>query len=682
MTRTCSTQRVLGVVLAVIVCGVASVASAQFAPSTQVTDGSGGYTSPEIVRIANDFVAIGTTSNGFIYHLNTAVGLPASAQLVTPQAQGDISLAAAAGFLEYLVYTQEDGSGGPGERDIRVATNASGQFTFLEAITADGIDDRDPSLHFDPVGSRHVTWVAVNAGVTNIRYQQDSSPIEELGAGDVPYVTGVGGGEVVVTYLRNGDLFSRHIIGTGRQPESLLLDTAQPITAYAVRGEGSVLRIVTVEGGALFYREAPVGSPLGASQSLTTGPVSGTPALDIRSTGDAMVVWEQSGSILWSLETGASFSPGAALSSQPGASSPSVVVDSLDYAHVSYLAGGEVWMTNDVPAPVAEFSVSGASGVLPVEISLVNSSSGVIQFYDWDFGDGTTSSQQNPQKTYFEPGVFDIALTVRGPGGEDTFTISNAANTQTPPNVLEIADIVAFSGQPVSQPLLASHPDPLHGFQCAIRYDELVTPFTEVNFTGTGVASLLPEFVIANIFPSGAESNLIIAVIFDYAPPFDGRTLNPGIKQTIANLIYTVPFGLPFGTSGAIEFIDGLGTPPITNRFSTVFAESVAPYLLAGSCTIDAQPQFIFTRGDANYNLSVDIADAIFMLGFLFSGGPAPVCPDSADANDDGSLNIGDSIYILGFLFANGATLPYPFPGLGIDPSADSLGVCSPSPTP
>ena len=44
MTRTCSTQRVLGVVLAVIVCGVASVASAQFAPSTQVTDGSGGYT--------------------------------------------------------------------------------------------------------------------------------------------------------------------------------------------------------------------------------------------------------------------------------------------------------------------------------------------------------------------------------------------------------------------------------------------------------------------------------------------------------------------------------------------------------------------------------------------------------------------------------------------------------------
>ena len=682
MTRTISTQRVLGVVLAVIVCGFGTRATAQFAPSTQVTDGAGGYTAPEIVRIANDFIAIGTSANGTIYHANTAVGGPAVPELVSPQAQGQISLAAAAGFLEYLVYTQEDSSGGPGERDIRVATNGAGLFTPLVNVTADDIDDRDPQLHFDATGARHVVWVADNAGVTTVRYQQDDMPIEDLGSGDFPAVTGVGGGDVVVTYLRGGDLFSRHIIGTGRQPEVLLLDATAPISEYAVSGAGGILRIATVEAGALAYREGAVGSPLSAPTNLSAGPVVGAPAIDVDSAGDTFLVWAEGGSLLFSKEAGGTFPPAAALPSEAGASAPAVVIDSLDFVHVAYLSGGEVWMTNDVPAPTAEFAVTGGSGVLPVEISLVNSSSGVIQFYEWDFGDGTTSSQQNPLKVYFEPGVFSISLTVRGPGGEDTFTVSNAANTQTPPNVLEIADIIAFSGQPVSQPLLASHPDPLFGFQTAIRYDEGVTPFSEVTFTGTGVASLFPEFVVANINPNGASSELIIAVIFDYNPPFDERTLEAGIEQTIANLIYTVPFGLPLGTSAAIEFVDGLGTPPITNRFSTVNTESIAPYLLAGSCTVDAQPQFIFMRGDANYNLGVDIADAIFMLAFLFSRGPEPVCPDSADANDDGQLNIGDSIYILGFLFANGPTLPYPFPGLGIDPTEDSLDACNPSPNP
>jgi len=244
--------------------------------------------------------------------------------------------------------------------------------------------------------------------------------------------------------------------------------------------------------------------------------------------------------------------------------------------------------------------------------------------------------------------------------------------------VIEIADIVAFGGQPVIQPLLATHPDDLQGFQASIRYDENVTPIEEVNFTGTQVEALTPEFVATNFYPGGEESALIVAVIFDFLPPFDGRSLEAGLKQTLGNIQYTVPFNLPLGTVGQIEFIDGLGTPPINTRFVPLDASSVSPYMLSGSCTVDAQPQFLFIRGDANYNQSVDIADAIFVLAFLFSGGSAPSCPDSADSNDDGAINIGDSIYVLSFLFSAGPTLPYPFPGLGIDPTEDSLSFCNP----
>ncbi len=80
----------------------------------------------------------------------------------------------------------------------------------------------------------------------------------------------------------------------------------------------------------------------------------------------------------------------------------------------------------------------------------------------------------------------------------------------------------------------------------------------------------------------------------------------------------------------------------------------------------------------SNYNQSVNIADAIFLLDYLFIGGVASVCPDAADSNDDGSLNIGDAINLLNFLFSNGETIPYPYPGYGIDPTPDGLAGCLP----
>ena len=59
--------------------------------------------------------------------------------------------------------------------------------------------------------------------------------------------------------------------------------------------------------------------------------------------------------------------------------------------------------------------------------------------------------------------------------------------------------------------------------------------------------------------------------------------------------------------------------------------------------------------GDANGDQGVNIADAIYLLGYLFAGGPAPACMKAADTNDDNGVNIADAISILGYLFAGGS---------------------------
>jgi len=81
-----------------------------------------------------------------------------------------------------------------------------------------------------------------------------------------------------------------------------------------------------------------------------------------------------------------------------------------------------------------------------------------------------------------------------------------------------------------------------------------------------------------------------------------------------------------------------------------------------------------FKRGNVNGDDRMNIADAIFILGYLYSGSQAPTCLDAADANDDGAVDIADAITLLDHLFGESGPLPEPFGACGIDPTADELG--------
>lgn len=75
-----------------------------------------------------------------------------------------------------------------------------------------------------------------------------------------------------------------------------------------------------------------------------------------------------------------------------------------------------------------------------------------------------------------------------------------------------------------------------------------------------------------------------------------------------------------------------------------------------------------FIRGDANGDDQVDLADAIWLLNYLFRDGLQPPNFDAADADDSGSLDVTDVIYIVDWRFNSGAPPPPPFPSPGVDP--------------
>ncbi len=70
-----------------------------------------------------------------------------------------------------------------------------------------------------------------------------------------------------------------------------------------------------------------------------------------------------------------------------------------------------------VVLPVALFNANPLSGIVPLTVDFTDQSIGVVQTWNWTFGDGGTSSEQNPSHIYDEAGAYTVSLTVIGPDG-------------------------------------------------------------------------------------------------------------------------------------------------------------------------------------------------------------------------------------------------------------------------
>jgi PKD repeat protein len=89
------------------------------------------------------------------------------------------------------------------------------------------------------------------------------------------------------------------------------------------------------------------------------------------------------------------------------------------------------------PVPVAVFTFTGDNKPSPCIVSFSNTSTDAST-YLWNFGDGTTSTDQNPTHTYTisQGGSFTVVLTSTGKGGSNLATKSLTIQSQ--PTSLEI----------------------------------------------------------------------------------------------------------------------------------------------------------------------------------------------------------------------------------------------------
>ncbi|MDB5195638.1 MAG: hypothetical protein JWP88_8 [Flaviaesturariibacter sp.] len=90
--------------------------------------------------------------------------------------------------------------------------------------------------------------------------------------------------------------------------------------------------------------------------------------------------------------------------------------------------------------PSANFTSDITSGCAPIVVNFQDQSIGSPTGWQWDFGNGSTSTRQNPSTTYITPGTYTVTLTVTNANGSHTTTKTNYITVYNEPVAAFITD--------------------------------------------------------------------------------------------------------------------------------------------------------------------------------------------------------------------------------------------------
>jgi hypothetical protein len=209
---------------------------------------------------------------------------------------------------------------------------------------------------------------------------------------------------------------------------------------------------------------------------------------------------------------------------------------------------------------------------------------------------------------------------------------------------------------------LANNPEPLQGWSFGVGSDPRSIVPRDANIEGTATKALNggagPDFLHLAILDDG--SGVVMGVVIDAVDSANlAGVLPPGRGHRLLNIEYAEgPDGVP-GEAYPVRYTSSLGDPPVQVLF-VVAGFEVVPGTLPGWVSFKG-PEYL--RGQT------DISDARHMLDYLFLGGRTPGCLEASNANGSTQLNIADPIYLLQFLFGGGPRPPFPYPTCAFAPA-------------
>jgi len=309
----------------------------------------------------------------------------------------------------------------------------------------------------------------------------------------------------------------------------------------------------------------------------------------------------------------------------------------------------------------SDFSFTPSNPTTQTNITFTDRSSGNITSWFWNFGDGTSSTLQNPVKRYTIGGNYPVTLTVSTSTGLQSIN-SHAVSvtTATPatppvsaafsisPSTAAVRANVAFTDQSTGSPTswqwsfgdgaTSNAQNPTHAYATQGSYGVSLTVFNATSSsTASHVVTILPPTAYRSLVPAAAQTNGVGGSVwrteltlfnggsepasgqFTFIPgggaPVLTRALFLGVNQSItfANALNDL-FGLSNGAGAiAIEASSATTTPAIRVTSRTFTTGSVGTYgQSVPNVSGDEQTSTLLLTGlesDANFRTNIGLVN-------------------------------------------------------------------------
>jgi PKD repeat protein len=245
--------------------------------------------------------------------------------------------------------------------------------------------------------------------------------------------------------------------------------------------------------------------------------------------------------------------------------------------------------TSSIPRPIAAFTQDRVMGNVPLTVRFTNQSSGSITGYQWNFGDGSGSTEINPTKTFNTPGLYTVTLTVNGAGGSSN--VSQQINVQSP-----TAPVANFDANPLTgnAPLAVAFTDrstggqitswawnfsdggsaniqnPVYVFNAAGTFNVILT------VAGPGGTSTFTRQIVVNVplSPTPTNTPLPAAATSTLTPT---STATPVVVVVVPTNTTVPPTETPTSTGVPTETPTNTVVPPTETPTTTVVPPTETP---------------------------------------------------------------------------------------------------------
>jgi serine protease AprX len=296
------------------------------------------------------------------------------------------------------------------------------------------------------------------------------------------------------------------------------------------------------------------------------------------------------------------------------------------------------WGIINVPEAIswspAIFTADNQYGQVPLTVSFADNSVVETSSWDWDFGDGSGSTLQNPAHVYADVGSYDVSFSVQSDLGP--------FSRQEPNYIIVLADTVTIEADTV---YAGSEAEVNIGLTNTQSIGQIIVPVSY----GSGMSVTYVDYTAAGTRTEGigevsVSSFSELSKTVSYTIRFQPAPLPAGSGSILKIHFSTDPFAI----GGLTTTIDTVTTAGLSLLADSPLLRYVPLVRNGGIVIRDVR------RGDADNDGKLTINDAVYLIYHLYRGGPAPVTIESGDANADFSISLADATLLINYIFKGG----------------------------